>query len=172
MKYPPEGSSFLIMAGIVAFEITSNTILQILEENDLNSKEVTSASIDSNIKSIEKGLPSVKIDDIRKGASPVIIRAINNKKEFRITEIRKLLCIKYGAGVALVICSTIVIPLSYSSISLRSPLSGIALMLLAVGVCAICYYTYSVFKYYGMLLRLLNEALSSEVQGHLSSSMR
>ena len=158
---------------MVGFYITSTTILQIIEYTESGKEDVYGlTSTNQPAKDANVG----KADPATAPREKVNSRTVSSRKasgsRFRITELRNLRYVKYGATAVLSVCVIIVTPLSYSSIELRNTLEGVVYIGVMVAMVAVSFSTYSVFNHYTMLLKLLDDEVGSHVKDHLKASMR
>jgi hypothetical protein len=159
---------------MVGMYIISATILQILEDTESSGKEelhgLTPDPQRAKDANVQRGDPDTS------PAEKVYSRTVSSRKasasRLRITELRNLRYVKYGATAVLCVCVTIVTPLSYSYIELRNTLEGVIFIGVMMAMVAVSFSTYSVFKHYSMLLKLLDDEVSSNVKDHLKASMR
>jgi hypothetical protein len=171
------GTSFLILSAFVGLYITSTTILLILEDTEAGKEEVHGLTPNDRR---AKGANLEKVHPLTPRAEPSktvkFTRRTNanltGSHQYRFTELRKLRHIAYVAAPILLLFGTIPILLSFTTIKWRNKLVAAAFVGVVVPEIALAFNTYSVFKYYGMLIKSIDNDATSAVKDHLKASMR
>jgi hypothetical protein len=92
-------------------------------------------------------------------------------KTLRYKELRKQRYMEYAVAVILTVNCTIITPLGYLSIHWRNTFEGVTSVSLLIGALGISFASFSVFRYYLMLLKSMDDEASSQVKDHLKTSL-
>jgi hypothetical protein len=152
------------------------TVLQILEDAQANGEEGREgqAHKDQRTKGIhlEKVHPSPVEPAVVPVATNRTVLPAKKAKGLRVTELRKLRYTGYVSALIVFVSNLVLTPLGYRDMERWNTMQGVIYVGFMIAELAFTYSIISVFRYYQLLLKWMDNDASSQVKGQLKASMR
>ena len=113
-------------------------------------------------------------------AEPAVVPAVTNRtvlpakkaKGLRVMELGKLRNLGLGSALIVFVSNLVLTPLGHRDIERWNAMEGVIYVCLMIAELAFTYSIFSVFRYYRLLLKSMDDDASSQVKGQLKASMR